>query len=88
MQVDISPEELGNNVKPAVALFGDLCSVMKQASCTDFFSVFVPFIFPNVLLLYVCSRCKEYTVKPLCLAMCLSIIICNRLIRVTADKPV
>lgn len=30
IQVDISPEELGNNVKPAVALFGDLCAVMKQ----------------------------------------------------------
>ncbi|CAB4023634.1 2-hydroxyacyl- lyase 1, partial [Paramuricea clavata] len=30
IQVDISPEELGNNVKPTVALFGDLSSVMKQ----------------------------------------------------------
>ncbi|XP_028413402.1 2-hydroxyacyl-CoA lyase 1-like isoform X2 [Dendronephthya gigantea] len=30
IQVDISPEELGNNVKPAVALLGDLCSIMKQ----------------------------------------------------------
>lgn len=32
LQVDLCPEEMGNNVRPAVALLGDLSSIVTQVS--------------------------------------------------------
>ena len=32
LQIDICPEEIGNNVTPAVGLCGDLTSVLQQVN--------------------------------------------------------
>lgn len=39
MQVDLCAEEMGNNVRPAVALLGDINAVMNQVTVDQLISL-------------------------------------------------
>lgn len=51
MQVDLCAEEMGNNVRPAVSLLGDISAIVAQVTVTHiyfFIHLFSHSFFPSV----------------------------------------
>ena len=74
VQVDLCPEEMGNNVRPAVALLGDINAIVTQVTTTQRAHILF-LINPSPLCAYVCCP-LNISLQLICVFVEMSLILC------------